>query len=889
MAIAFVQQASNSTSGNVTTLSASYGSNQTAGNMNILAIGSGTTAVAISNITDQASNSYTLAKSYDDGGTLVISVYYCASIASHTGANQVTVTWASTVTGATLGVLEYSGLATSSPTDGTAQGDDNINGTPATPTAVTTTNATDLVIGAVMGDSGHAFTAGTGYTSRTSNYGSFPVGNVEDQITTSTGSFNGNFTCASQHWALICCAFKTGASNILRPQPPFGNVNVTPVNVTARLQGWTVRQTSLNNLAGGGLNVFTNFAQPVVAGNLIVVAVNDHNGNTFASASDSVGTSYAVATSQIVSGASFYVLYGNAAAAGTNSVGVNFNGVILNPNIWALEIQGSTTSLPLDVVASANGVGTAVNSGSLTTTTNNDFLFGYLYSVSGMTSGETGWTQTLDTTSGTLMEYRAPLVSGTFSATGTSASSSTWVALEASFLPGAGASGPFRPQPPFGNINLSPVVVTPRLPNLLRITLAPPFKVASSGGVTTHTALRPGPFTGTMLGSGVVHGTIRIANQFFVTATVLQPRTVIRTGPISATNVSRVTSVLTPRYTGTLREQITGSIGASTNTNVTPRFNPLRIGPLSTTPISLAPVTVSPKFGGPIRVTLPHGTTVVTNAVGLQFELSLLPAFFAPPPYLIRTFLGAAPRTVQRLGPLPSGATVLTSGIIAAHTIRIFPGNRGTVTAYSNALNPRYTGALRQVITGTINTSGLPSLGRLFGPQEIPLPPGLVHVTGLIANNLFTVPRIGPEPATGLCVIGSTATWYDNETEVSTIFFESAPDPSFLVISSSTAVPWMPAPVFRSLLVPFADRFYRVRTVNNFGTSYSNISDQTPAPAGPITVSAYGYYVILDIVGADLIMELHPGIDYAYVVQSIIAGPFPDYVSALNQQALINI
>jgi hypothetical protein len=104
-----------------------------------------------------------------------------------------------------ISVFEYSGLATSSPLDGTVQNSVGYSAN-ASITPVTTTNAKDLIFAVAVGDNNRQFTAGPGYTLRAA-YGNLPCIGVEDQITSSAGSYSASFTNAIQYRAGLSAGF----------------------------------------------------------------------------------------------------------------------------------------------------------------------------------------------------------------------------------------------------------------------------------------------------------------------------------------------------------------------------------------------------------------------------------------------------------------------------------------------------------------------------------------------------------------------------------------------------------------------------------------------------------------------------------------------------------
>lgn len=74
------------------------------------------------------------------------------------------------------------------------------------PGAITTSSTSSWVIG-YSSNSGAEPTVGTGYTSRFSTFW-FNADSVEDRITTSSGSYDPNWTSASQTWGAAGCALQ---------------------------------------------------------------------------------------------------------------------------------------------------------------------------------------------------------------------------------------------------------------------------------------------------------------------------------------------------------------------------------------------------------------------------------------------------------------------------------------------------------------------------------------------------------------------------------------------------------------------------------------------------------------------------------------------------------
>ena len=69
--------------------------------------------------------------------------------------------------------------------------------------------------------------------------------------------------------------------------------------------------------------------------------------------------------------------------------------------VYIHEYSGIDTANPLDVAAATAGTGSAMNSGSATTTSANDLIFGAAASTHSVTAGGTGLHDAAGATSGT--------------------------------------------------------------------------------------------------------------------------------------------------------------------------------------------------------------------------------------------------------------------------------------------------------------------------------------------------------------------------------------------------------------------------------------------------------------------------------------------------------
>ena len=167
----------------------------------------------VSSITDNLSDSYTQGVSVDSGsGGWVTAMYYLAGAPA--GITQITVTYSASVADWHGAVMEYSGVATSSPVDGTCS---NHSTTIACSTAMTTTGANDLIVASMIGLSGSGTISGNTMTGVTPG-GSFFFDAADTQcsdadeeyVQPSPGSVTPSFTATgnSESFNIVGMAFK---------------------------------------------------------------------------------------------------------------------------------------------------------------------------------------------------------------------------------------------------------------------------------------------------------------------------------------------------------------------------------------------------------------------------------------------------------------------------------------------------------------------------------------------------------------------------------------------------------------------------------------------------------------------------------------------------------
>jgi hypothetical protein len=189
--------ATNSASTGVTT-TATAGTSNTTGNTLIVACGNETAGpVHITGIADTATNTYTLINHAHNGNDSA-ELWFATNITGNAN-NVVTVTWAANASYASCVIYEFSGLGTA-----TVDTSAILTGTGTTPNAaVTTGSAVALLIsGAYTANSASSSSAGAGYTMPAGARRTYNA--AEYQITTATGTYNGDFTgFASGAWACV--------------------------------------------------------------------------------------------------------------------------------------------------------------------------------------------------------------------------------------------------------------------------------------------------------------------------------------------------------------------------------------------------------------------------------------------------------------------------------------------------------------------------------------------------------------------------------------------------------------------------------------------------------------------------------------------------------------
>jgi hypothetical protein len=193
---------------------------------------------------------------------------------------------------------------------------------------------------------------------------------------------------------------------------PAGGISFVQVaSATPQAKTATVNMTYPGSQTAGDLNI-------------VVVGWNDTT-STVQSVKDSAGNAYNLAIGPTKgTGLQESIYYAANIAGGSNTVTVAFNQAAAAPDIRILEYRGVTT---LDAKAGASGTGGAANSGSATTTSANELIFGANIVATETEAAGSGFTSRIVTPDGDIAEDKVVTATGSYSATATLEGSGPWV------------------------------------------------------------------------------------------------------------------------------------------------------------------------------------------------------------------------------------------------------------------------------------------------------------------------------------------------------------------------------------------------------------------------------------------------------------------------------
>lgn len=171
--------------------------------------------------------------------------------------------------------------------------------------------------------------------------------------------------------------------------------------------------------------------------NILVVGWNNTTSNV-TSVADSAGNVYQLAVPTVrgngISQAIYYAKNIKPANAGANTVTVTFDSAAQFVDLRALEYSGLDTVNPFDVGTSASGTSNSANSGTVTTSTPHELIFGAGYTIGAFNGAGSGFTTRIITDpDADIAEDRFVTATGSYSATAPLGGSAAWVMQVATF------------------------------------------------------------------------------------------------------------------------------------------------------------------------------------------------------------------------------------------------------------------------------------------------------------------------------------------------------------------------------------------------------------------------------------------------------------------------
>jgi hypothetical protein len=214
--------------------------------------------------------------------------------------------------------------------------------------------------------------------------------------------------------------------------PPLSaGVSLVQVNYKTSTSASSLATAYRSAQTAGNLNIVVVGWNDTASG---VSSVTDSNGNTYTRA---IGPTAGTALTQSI-------YYAKNVAAGSNTVTVTFNKAAIYPDVRVLEYSGADTANPLDVTAAAVGTGLAANSGSASTTSLNELIFGAGMTFDAYNAPGSGFTNRVITNFGDIAEDATVASTGLYSAAASLGGSAPWVMQMAAFRASTSAPGPAK-------------------------------------------------------------------------------------------------------------------------------------------------------------------------------------------------------------------------------------------------------------------------------------------------------------------------------------------------------------------------------------------------------------------------------------------------------------
>lgn len=296
-----VQAATSSNNGSSTSIARAFTSANTAGNLIVAVVSWNSPNTGTFTCSDTQANAYTQAAAqWDSTTSRWLGICYAPNIKA--GSNTVRATFNGSRATRRIIVHEYSGLATVTPVDVTAQ-NNALGATGAnviTSGSATTTVNGDLIFGAVLdATSTTTITAGTGFTQRAS-LNNKDLATQDRTLATASAIASTQTFGAAHRYSAIMVAFKPTAPDTTPPSVPAG-LNAQAVNATQVNLSWTA---STDNVGVTGYKIFrdgvqvgtsatTSFQNTGLSGSTTysyTVSANDPAGNNSAQSAPAVVT-----------------------------------------------------------------------------------------------------------------------------------------------------------------------------------------------------------------------------------------------------------------------------------------------------------------------------------------------------------------------------------------------------------------------------------------------------------------------------------------------------------------------------------------------------------------------------------------------------------------------
>jgi large repetitive protein len=437
--------------------------------------------------------------------------------------------------------------------------------------------------------------------------------------------------------------------------------------------------------------VSITFASAQTAGDLNVVVVG-WNDSTAAvnSVTDSLGNVYTRAVGPTaISGVASQSIYYSAgikpATAGANIVTVAFSTPALYADIRILEYSGISTTVSVDVTASATGSSGTNNSGSATTTNASDLIFGGNL-VTGVTTGPgAGFTQRILTSpDGDIAEDKLVTATGSYSAT--APASGAWIMQMVAFEAAGSGTG------------VAPAITS---------ASSTAFVVGTAGSFTVTTTGTPTP---SLSETGTLPGGVTFTNNGNGTATIAGTPAAgsAASYPLTITATNGVGTAATQSFTLTVN-QVPAITSASSTT-----FTVGTVGSFTVT------TTGSPKPSLSESGALPSGVTFTNNGNGTAT-------------------LGGTPATGTN-GTYPLTITATNGiGTAATQSFTLTVSLSGQAPAITSASSTTFTVGTAGTFTVTTTGTPAPTLS-----DSGTLPSGVTFT-----NNGNGTATLGGTPATG--------------------------------------------------------------------------------------------------------------------------------------------